>query len=166
MSKLTVLVHPTGKVWATHEVNGKTELCFGKTAFVEQGHPGGYTLVKIGEKLKKGYVALLDQVNIRESPAFYLTSMAQTCQRIAIYQLEDLEPNKEVFANLTNQDRWQFLRALDTHFSTPPELIERLKVRMSAAQPGGIIPSPTAVPTPTASMASVALTVPAGPWSW
>ena len=90
MSKLTVLVHPTGKVWATHEVGGKTELCFGKTTFVEQEHPAGYTQAKLSEKLKKGYVALLDQVNISKQSLFSLNTIAQTCQRIAIYRQEDL----------------------------------------------------------------------------
>ncbi len=172
MSKITVLVHPTGKVWATYEVNGNTELVFGKTSFVEQYHPAGYTESKLGEKLKKGYVALLDQVNISKQSLFSLNTIAQTCQRIAIHRQEDLGPNKDVFANLTPQDRWQFLQALQTQFSTLPGQIERLKMKMNAAQPDGMTPSPTAVPKPitapkpTASTAPAALTAPAGPWSW
>lgn len=160
MSKLTVLLHPTGKFWATHEVGGKTELCFGKTTFVEQEHPAGYTQAKLSEKLKKGYVALLDGVNIHEPTLFSLRRMANTCQRMAIHGEEDLGPNKEVFIRLTKQDRWQFLRALEIHFSALRGQIERLEMLMNAAQPDGRIPSPTAAPKPTAS------TAPAGPWSW
>lgn len=160
MSKITVLVHPAGKFWATHEVNGATDLVFGKTTFVAQGHPGGYTEGKLNEKLKKGYVALLNQANIHEQSLFSLETLARTCQRMALSKEDDLGANKDVFFNLSSPDRWKFLRALETHFSWRPGQIERLKAQMEAKQPDG------RTPTPTASTAPAAWTAPAGPWSW
>jgi hypothetical protein len=162
--RTTILIHPQGKFWAVNDDGSSTTLVFGARSSQTQDHEAGYANKKIGEKMKNGYIVLLDNavrverpVNLKE--AAY--SMLLLCQGGIIFGQKVQETNQlAVLLSCISLDKFDKMRqTMEMHFQPNPDQMDRISAFVHGE--GGIkILSSGPIPT------AINAVVPSGPWSW
>lgn len=147
MFKLTIMVHPGGKFWSTLEGPQGCQLVFGKTGTATQHHPTGYTAGKKDEKIRKGYIMLIDNQTLNSGLGSNLDvhSLSHNLRDVAISKSEQsanlIAP--VLSALLSVQAIQSCIAALKSHFNVAPGVLNAVLNNLPAPQP-----APAPVPEP------------------